>query len=195
MVFPQDIENKILALFPYLSKEELDTFLHITSIETFVPKSNIPVYISNSKKAFFILKGSVRGYVIDQKFQERDIILRSEGIFLSDPDMIFGNKKPNITFEALQELQLLIFDFDEFEQLAYENRNILNMYLDILKENLLTTRNRLNDMILLSSEEYYLKLLEANPLFLEQAQKKHVANFLGITPESLSRLIKRLKNS
>ena len=193
MKYPVEIDNTIVNLFPYLTEQDLMAFYNITVYKQYEPKECFLKSGSNSRKAFFIVKGVIRGFLIDLDGQERDLILRSEGIFTGDPDALLSNKPQSLTFQAITELKVLLFNFAEFEALAYKHRNILTMYLDILKENLLATRRRLNDMILLSKEEYYIKLLQNNPLFLENAQKKYVANYLGITPESLSRLIKRIE--
>ncbi len=193
MNFPQEIETNLLSIFPYLKGEDLQQFYQISVLKSYSAKECILKSGVTSRKAFYITKGVVRGYLIDQSGHERDLILRAEGVFTGDPDALLSSKPQKLTFQALTQANILLFNFEEFEALAYKNKNILTMYLDILKENLIISRNRLNDMILLSKEEYYTKLLQNNPLFLEKAQKKHVANYLGITPESLSRLIKRIE--
>lgn len=193
MNFPHEIESNLLSIFPYLRKEDLEQFYQISDLKSYSAKECILISGVTSRKAFYIVKGVVRGYLIDQNGQERDLILRAEGVFTGDPDALLSSHPQTLTFQALTQVNILLFSFEEFEALAYKNKNILTMYLDILKENLIISRNRLNDMILLSKEEYYTKLLQNNPIFLEKAQKKYVANYLGIRPESLTRLIKRIE--
>ena len=85
--------------------------------------------------------------------------------------------------------------FQDFQQLALENEQILQIYLHSLKEAILRLTYRIESMITMTSEERYLDLLKMNPAFLEKSYDKYVAHFLGITPVSLSRIKKRLNLS
>ena len=62
-----------------------------------------------------------------------------------------------------------------------------------LQENIQTLVFRVESLIDKLPEERYEELLERSPQFFQTAFNKHIANYLGITPNSLSRIIKRRK--
>jgi len=145
------------------------------------------------KMAFLVLKGVVRGYEVDHTGEEKTILLRSHGIFVGDADGLFGDIPQKLTIESVGSAAVLMFSFEEFESLALEHESILKLYLNSLKEAILRLTYRVQSMITLSNEDRYLDLLEKNPAFLKDTYDKYVANFLGITPVSLSRIKKRLR--
>ena len=69
------------------------------------------------------------------------------------------------------------------------------VFMNSMKEAILRLTYRVESMITMSSEERYLDLLKMNPAFLKNSYDKYVANFLGITPVSLSRVKKKLNLS
>jgi CRP-like cAMP-binding protein len=89
---------------------------------------------------------------------------------------------------------VLLFDLDEFEELCKNSSALSMLYVETLKSTLLSVTRRLESMILHSPEERYENLLKTSPLFFKKAFNKHIANYLGITNVSLSRIIKRSKN-
>jgi hypothetical protein len=79
--------------------------------------------------------------------------------------------------------------------LAKANPEIMELLNSILKDAVLMLHYRVETMITMSPEERYKDLVRLNPKFLETTYSKHVACFLGITPVSLSRIMKRIKKN
>jgi CRP/FNR family transcriptional regulator, anaerobic regulatory protein len=52
--------------------------------------------------------------------------------------------------------------------------------------------NRTEDLQLLSAEQRYLKLMEQNPQIIQRVPQYYVASFLGVEPQSLSRIRKKI---
>ena len=150
---------------------------------------------TRTKEMFFILEGAARGFIVNPEGEEKTILLRGKGIFVSDADGLFSDSPQVMEIASIGESKVLFFSFPEFEDLALNNKNILQIYLNGLKESILRLLYRIRGMVLMSSEERYLDLLKLNPAFLEKSYDKYVANYLGITPVSLSRIKKKLNNS
>lgn len=191
----EEIREIAKGKLPNLAQEDIDSFLNIT---TYVHKENKEVIINSGnkfKKVFLILKGTVRGYLINEKGMEKNTLIRSDGIFVADVKRLFNNEIQKSTFEAIGEIHVLLFNYNDFETLAKNSPGIMQLYLRILKEAVIRLTYRVESLITMTSEERYLDLLKLNPKFLGKAYDKHVANYLGITPVSLSRIIKRLKEN
>lgn len=178
-----------------LSDEEKQKLLEISEIMTFANKSIILKSGIRTKKAFLVLEGSVRGYVLDSSGQEVNILLRSKGIFVADAEAIFGDQPQKLNIVSMDRTKVLMFSIVDFERLAHKYQGIQTLYTNSLKEAILRLSYRVNSMITMTSEERYLDLLDMNPDFLKDAYDKYVANYLGITAVSFSRIKKKLNNS
>ncbi len=191
----QEQQASIGQFVSNLSDEEKQKLLEISEIKTFANKGIILKSGIRTKKAFLVIEGSVRGYVLDSSGQEVNILLRSKGIFVADADAIFGDQPQKLNIVSMDRTKVLMFSIVDFEKLAHEYQGIQTLYTNSLKEAILRLSYRVNSMITMTSEERYLDLLDMNPDFLKDAYDKYVANYLGITAVSFSRIKKKLNNS
>ena len=194
------MEEKLLisSIRPYfseLSDNEFSSLLKISEFKVFDNKEIILRSGNMMKKAFLVLKGSVRGFVIDPNGEEKNILMRSKGIFVGDAEALFTNQPQKLSIISMDTTEILMFSIESFEKLAKEHSGIQDLYLNSLKEAILRLTYRVNSMITMNSEERYLDLLNKNPSFLKDAYDKHVANYLGITAVSFSRIKKNVNNS
>lgn len=179
----------------FLPQKDINEFVNITTYSCIEKNTIILKKGIKTKKAFLILKGNVRGFITLENGIEKNILLRSDGIFVADADSLFNNKPQRFTFKSIDETHILLFKYNDFEDLANSNPNIMQLYLNILKEAVVRFNYRIESMITMSNEERYLDLIKFNPGFIDKAYSKHLANYLGITPESLSRLRKRINSN
>ena len=190
-----ELLKRVSKLLPHVPAQELGKLLDISSYLSFPAKSVILESGNVRRKAFFILKGAVRGYVLNRDGQEKNILLRSEGIFVGDPSNLFAGQPQRMSMETIANAEVLVFSYDDFENLAFSSPAIMKVYLGALKEAVLRLSYRIDSMITMTGEERYLDLLDKNPAFLIDAYDKQVANFLGMTPVSFSRIKKKAKRS
>jgi len=195
MLFSEKEINEILIKkLPLLSQKDIEDFINITTYSRQEKNIDILKKGIKTKKAFLILKGNVRGFITLENGTEKTILLRSDGIFVADAKSLFNNQPQRFTFKSIDKTHILLFNYNDFESLANSNPNIMQLYLNILKESVVRLNYRIESMITMNHEERYLDLIKFNPGFIDKAYSKHLANYLGITPESLSRLRKRINN-
>jgi CRP-like cAMP-binding protein len=187
----ENLTQILKANIPTLSDSEISSFLAICTLKTVQNKEAIIKPNTKSTTMFFILQGMVRGYLINPKGVEKNIFLRPEHTFIGDPIALFKGGLSKYTFEGIGETILLAFEFKHFENLALENAGILKICLSSYKEMILTMVSRIESMIDKMPEERYEDLLRESPHFFKTVYHKDIANYLGITPVSLSRIIKR----
>ena len=190
-----EIKKTLTELFQHFSQNEIERFYKYTK---YVKEKDQTVIIDrkiHENKVYFILEGAVKGYFIDHKGVERVVFFRSKGFIVADIGSVFYDLKPNYTFETIGETHLLRFNFTDFENLCRENPKLMELYLTVLKEIIHTLNTRVERMVSMTHKEQYEYLLKNNPEFLEKAQSKDVAKYLGITPVSLSRIKKRVNKS
>lgn len=139
----------------------------------------------------FILKGSV-GNFINSKGNEICISLSIKNNFSSDY-YSFLTKKPSVIYAvALENTELLSISNKDLSEL-YSKSNKGVWLGKSIAEQLFIQRQQIQiDFLTLSAEERYLKLLSEKPEIFQNVSLKHIASYIGITPESMSRLRKKI---
>lgn len=189
----QTLKNILQKTYPFISHQDLGFFLDISEYRLLANREVIIRAGQNTKLGFFILKGMVRGYFLNRKGEEKNIFLRPEHTFTAAPDSLFLDVPTRYNFESILETHLLVLNMRELEQHMSDRFSFTKFYLAGLEENILTLIGRVEALIDKSPEERYLDLLKRSPQFFQKAFHKHIANYLGITPVSLSRIVKRLQ--
>lgn len=190
---PNEIDQKIAEFCPSLSEISRKVLFKICTYKSVENKEIILDTSVQKRMTFLGLTGVFRGYTVDESGKEHVLVLRPSGIFLADSFAVFKNAPQNLFFEAIGPGDVLLIDFDDFENLTQSHPEVMMLYLNILKEAICTLTYRVKTMTNMSHEKRYLDLLQQNPSFLKEAYHKHIANYLGITPVSLSRIINRNK--
>lgn len=149
---------------------------------------------STKNNLYFIKKGLIRSYSINEKGVEITNRLRSENQLIASYEILFFNEPSRFNFQAIEETELLVIHFNELRNTIEHNTKLdvgrRYFMMKILSESL----TALDDFILLNPEERYLKFMQLYPDLLNRVPYKYIASILGITPVSLSRIRKRIAN-
>lgn len=151
------------------------------------------------KSVAFVSKGMLRSYTVDEKSNEHILQFAPEGWFISDLHSFISEASSNLNIDAVENSELILInkaahvylenaipDFFKFNYLQYRGAYI-------------ALQKRVTDMFTLSTEEKYLKLLQIYPDIMQRVPQHMIASYLGLTPETVSRvrkklLVKKLKN-
>ena len=98
---PNELMSSIRPLLSELSDNELHSLLAISEFQSYPTKTIILKNGNKLKKAFLVLQGSVRGFVIDSAGDEKNILLRSKGIFVGDPEALFTDQPQKLTIMSM----------------------------------------------------------------------------------------------
>lgn len=144
------------------------------------------------RETFFVEKGLLRMFSIDKNGKEHIIQFAPENWLISDRSSIFFNEKSRYFIEAIEDSEVLALAPDFFTSLsekhppAAENNDLL------LQKHIRNLQNRVNSLLSKTAEQRYLGFLKMYPDILLRVPQWMVASYLGITPESLSRVRKEL---
>lgn len=145
-----------------------------------------------SKYSIFIERGILRTYSIDEKGNEHTLQLATEGWWAADLYSFLTNEPSNYYIEALVDCELLLISKESWDTLM-ENVPAFERYFRILiQNNLVSTQRRLMGNLSKTAEEKYLELTKMYPDLLQRVPQTIIASFLGITPETLSRIRSQL---
>lgn len=192
---PTEIRSILKTTYPFLQGPDLEVLLERAEYRRFRNREVVIPAGQRSMRVFFILQGMVRGYFMNRDGAEINIFLRPEHTFTGSPDALFAGKPSKYTFESILESDLLLFNQAELLSLYADRPNLAWLYQAALVENIQTLIGRIEVLVDRSPEERYEELLARSPQFFQRAFHKHIANYLGITPVSLSRIIRRRKSA
>jgi CRP-like cAMP-binding protein len=172
---------------------ELENIKSVLKRKKFPAKKVIVPFQHKSEELFIIVKGSIRKYCIKDG-QEITIYIATEGQFAVEyVSFMSGNLSQNI-LETIEECDVLILKKRDLEDLYISIPKINEAMRKILERILLESQNRLNEFIVLSPEERYIKLIENNASLLYRIPQYILASYLGISATSLSRIRKRISS-
>lgn len=139
----------------------------------------------------FVAEGCIRYYYLVDGVESTGNFF-FENDWYSDFESFLYNKPSMLNIEALEDCVLYLAYKHDFEKLVSEFP-VFNSFLRIMMERTikgLTGRNMA--MSLLSHEERYLRFVKYCPKVVERVSLKYIASYLGIQPESLSRIRTRI---
>lgn len=142
--------------------------------------------------SFFVEKGLLRSYTVDAAGKEHIIQFASENWFLSDRSSIYFNEPSDFFIDAIEETSVIIFDKD-FIECASEIIKEFRAYNDrMLHKHILHMQKRINSLLGFAADRRYMDFIKLYPDLTLRVPQWMIASYLGITPESLSRVRKEL---
>ncbi len=146
-----------------------------------------------TEKNLYIIKKGAAGIFLWKENHALCLDLCFENDFFGDY-MSFLTQKPS---------PLYTLCFEDMELLAISHRELNNLYAQsktgekigrVASENLfIHKQNQQIELLLMTAEQRYKKLLDKQPALIQRTPLKHIASYLGITPESLSRIRKNIQ--
>lgn len=186
-----DLLRKFLGQFNRFKPSDIDLIIENTTIEFFKKGDFVVTEGQISDKCYLVLKGCLR------QFKMIDGVEKTSGFFIEEmPLVIYSSyldgKPSEFNIQCLEDTILVSGTREkelemQLESPILEHITSLIMFSDYRKaERYIALLNNYNP------EERYLKFMKSNPNFLNRIPLVHIASYLSITPESLSRIRKRI---
>ena len=157
------------------------------------PKGSVIKSIGDKAESVaIVLDGLVRGYYIDVDGND---ITRGFGINggLCMDEGVMGYEEYICVWEPIEESTLMLFNVKDFKSLIMSSEDLKTLWIQLLEEGLRYKMYRENGFLVENATERYLHFRRLFPMLCERVPQKHIATYLGITPESLSRIRKAMK--
>ena len=141
---------------------------------------------------FFMIEGVVRGYVIKADGQDiTDCFVYKYGDVAVGINGLTGPSRINI--ETMSDCKLLVLPASLILSLMEESQEVLQLYNKLLLIGLDRHWQEKINLLSCSAMQRYLWFLENYPNLIDLVGNKYIASFLGMTPATLSRLRRRLR--
>ncbi|WP_405207228.1 Crp/Fnr family transcriptional regulator [Aquimarina sp. LLG6339-5] len=174
-----------------LNKDGLRKLLSLFKLEKIKRGTQLLNAGTEEKKLRFLNKGIIREYYATS-VKEININFYIEPQFITDLTSFNTNSKTKKYQEALSDVELLAIDKSSFRKLLNEY-DCGKSFIDLSFQRLLRNKELFEyNRITKSPEELYNELFTYRPNWLEKIPQYHIASYLNITPETLSRIRKRI---
>jgi CRP-like cAMP-binding protein len=175
-----------------LEDHERDYFLSLLVEKKLTKRAFLQKENNVCKHSAFVVEGALKGYTVDATGGEHVLNFAVAGWWIADMYSLFSQKPGTLLIEALDESTVLLLSKED-QELLYQRVPKFERFFRILVENsLVANQQRLLDNLSLSAEARYLNFMKKYPFVLKCAPLHSIASYLGITPEFLSKIRRKI---
>jgi len=144
---------------------------------------------------YYILDGCLRSYHIDVHGKEHTVQFGIKDWWISDYTAFFSTSNAIMTIEVIQDATMYRISSEDKEQLYTQIPSIETFFRIKLERAFAAFQKRILSNLSQSATERYLNFIKAYPNIEKSIKNYHIASYLGITTESLSRIRKDLSKN
>lgn len=142
--------------------------------------------------SFFVSKGLLRSYTIDQTGKEHIIQFAPENWIISDRSSFYFNEPSELFIDAVEETEIVFIDKHFINAAADISATFRKQDTTALHNHIRQLQKRVNLLLGATAEQRYLDFIAIYPSLTLRIPQWMIASYLGITPETLSRVRKEL---
>lgn len=174
------------------TKEEFDQMANLTTISTL--KKGELVYKQGTipKYGGYIIQGALRYFCSDEYRKEITARFQFEDTCFGDLRSIFYNEPALTSLQAIEDTIIGRLDKCHYLQLFDECKPFAKVMVLSIESSYNELMGDTIERIDREAEERYLKMLDLYPHILQRVSQRHIASYLGIKPQSLSRIRKNI---
>ena len=140
----------------------------------------------------FVSKGCLRKYSVDAKGEEHIVQFAIEDWWIGDQESLKTGRPSTYNIDALEESELLLLDKASSEEFFSSSPKIERFMATLAQNAMEALQRRITTFLSMSAKEKYLFMIATYPKIIQRIPQRHIASYLGLTPESLSRVRKEL---
>lgn len=139
---------------------------------------------------YYVEEGSLRIFVVDE-VEERTIRFGYKENLITSLDSFLTNKPSDYYIQAIKKTVVRVITKAHVEDFLKIDKN-QRLWSGILENVIVQQLEREIDILTSSPKKRFQRVLERSPQLFQEIPSKHIANYLRMTPETLSRLRKTL---
>ncbi|ASK32287.1 cyclic nucleotide-binding protein [Chryseobacterium sp. T16E-39] len=140
----------------------------------------------------FIVSGQMRNFYTNENGEEVTVDLNNDSRFFTSYFHFINQTVSNQTLHCITECELLRITHEDAIATAQRSKTQKDFTIKLFEKVQEEDRQRMNDLTTLTAEQRYLKLINQQPNIIKNVPLKYISSYLGIKPESLSRIRREL---
>lgn len=185
---------KFFSRYVELDASDIDALVTNSTVYHW-PKNNVILEEGQiSKEFYFLSKGLVRSSYSGDNL-EKTTYFYTEEMFVSSYRSFTQGVPAEHSLITIEDTDAIAFSPANAMALTQHSSKFETLARVIMEEELAAAQDIISAFVTLNAEERYLKLLKERPILLQQIPQYHIASYLGVSPETLSRIRKRVTKS
>jgi CRP-like cAMP-binding protein len=140
----------------------------------------------------FVMQGALRLYSVDARGNKHIHVLGVENMWIGDRESWSQLTPSPYYIEAVEDAQLLLINCPQAQRLVRTVPLVAELVRIQNERNAIASQKRLHDAISCSAEERYAAFIAQHPTYVQRFSQVMIASYLGISPETLSRIRAKL---
>ncbi|MFT4680157.1 MAG: CRP-like cAMP-binding protein [Flavobacteriales bacterium] len=168
---------------------EAEDYLISISTEKIIPKGSTLIRQGQTvSKIYFVTDGCLRSYCADKFGKEHTLQFAIKNWWISDYIAIHNHEPATLTIESLKESTVIEFNAKELDEMFTRFPEYEPFQRHILERHIVSLHKRILNQLQLTAAERYNIFVKQYPDIEQYTRNYHIASYLGITQESLSRI-------
>lgn len=145
-----------------------------------------------ASEVFFVIKGVLHQFFLDESGTEKSCNFAFENEFITDLESFSKQQASTSHIKALTETSVLCLSCKDLGMLLRELPAVAVFFRILVERIAAESMERTKSLLGYTPQKRFIALAEARPDIFQRVPQRYIAQYLGITPESLSRIRKRL---
>ncbi len=184
--------NEIISSYTRFSEEEATRFLSFFIRKKFKKNEVLLEEGQVAHEAFLILSGAVRQSFITEEGADKVCNFAFEKEFITDLESFSRQSRSSTSLIALESVDVLSIGCTAVVKVLHELPPVAELFRQIVENLAAENIRRTKSMLSLSPEKQFEELTKEKPELLQRVPQRYIAQYLGLAPESLSRIRKRM---
>lgn len=178
-----------------LTPEQIEEIKNLVTVKEFSRGEMIIQAGDYSPDYYFIEEGVLRSYTIDENGKEHIIQFGTENWIISDRNSSLCKKEAKFYIQAIEDSKVVILNEDLSSLIQSMNPKYIETQLALLQNHVRHMQDRINSLLGATAKTRYLDFIKLYPNLMARVPQWMIASYLGITPESLSRVRKDIASN
>lgn len=175
-----------------LTEEEEEHFKTFFTHKKILKKQFIAQQDDPSKYLIYVVSGALKSFTTDQQGNNKIMQFAIENWWMAENNSFFTGEPSMYSMDAIEDSQLLLLTHENYEKMLSEIPKMEKYWRSILEKRIIAMQRRITIMLTYSIEKKYTRFIEIYPNLNSRFPQHLIASYLGISPETLSRLRKTI---
>lgn len=136
----------------------------------------------------FVSSGLLKSFSIDEKGREHIMYFAPENYWAADDESFMNGTPATLNIDAIEDTDVVLIEKTKFQILCKNIPQLNDLGNTLLYRSFIASQSRIHSNISLSAEEKYQKFLDKFPVVVKRIPQHMIASYIGITPETLTRI-------
>lgn len=191
----KDALLQYMASYIQLDPEEEETLLTKIKFRPYLKNQFLVQAGDISKYTYFILKGCVKAFHLDENGQQHIRDFAIENWWTGDLGSFLSQEPGQYYVQCIEDCQIAQISYDDMEVLYGLVPKMERLFRIIIQKAYVVSQKRITQYQSLTAIEKYRRFKNEYPKFVERIPQYLIASYLGITPEFLSSIRKQIANN